>query len=243
MIYFLLGLAALIIGLLLLRGFVRADTRRLARHVRAVGGVTALALAAVFVFQGFVSYALPLAMLGSWLLWGRGGAPWANLPGGGGPAPGRTSRVATDHLEMELDHDSGAMRGRVLQGAFAGRELEALSPAELAQLWRDCRFADPQSAQLIEAYLEREHPSWRDDLERASGGRGGTGQAGGPPGAEPGRMSRAEAYRILGLAPGAGEDDIRRAHRELLKKMHPDRGGSDWLAAKINEAKDVLLAG
>ena len=121
----------------------------------------------------------------------------------------------------------------MLKGAFAGRQLEELAPLEMARLWQDCRFADPQSAQILEAYLDRAHPSWREDLARADG--------------EPGRrpraasMTREQALEILGLAPGATEDDIRRAHRELMMKLHPDRGGSTYLAAKINEAKDVLL--
>ena len=102
-------------------------------------------------------------------------------------------------------------------------------PAELAMLWRDCRFADPKSAQLIEAWLDRTHPTWREDMARAES----------EPGAG-GIMTRDEAYEILGLAPGAGAEDIRRAHRDLMKKLHPDDGGSGYLAAKINEAKDVL---
>jgi hypothetical protein len=226
--YFLFGLAALALGLLLLQGFTRADVAMLARHVRVFTGTLALGGAAVFVFRGMMSYALPLAMLGSWLLWGRGGAPWRWSPGRPQRSPGQTSRVVTDHLEMELDHDTGAMRGRVRMGAFAGREIESMSPAEMALLWQDCRFADPQSAQLIEAYLDRVHPTWREDMERAGSGSAGI-------------MTREEAYEVLGLQPGATEEDIRRAHRELMLKLHPDRGGSSYLAAKINQAKDVLL--
>ena len=105
----------------------------------------------------------------------------------------------------------------------------------MARLWQDCRFADPQSAQILEAYLDRAHPSWREDLARA--GRRAAGAAAG------GSMTREQALEVLGLQPGASEDDIRRAHRELMMKMHPDRGGSTYLAAKINEAKDVLLGG
>ena len=140
--------------------------------------------------------------------------------------------MTTDHLEMELDHDSGAMHGRILKGFFAGRELEDLKPVELAHLWQDCRFNDPQSAQLVEAYLDRIHPSWRDDLAR-----GEAEQSQGPDG----KMTPEQALEILGLTAGASEEDIRRAHRELMLKLHPDRGGSTYLAAKINEAKDVLL--
>ena len=229
--FFLLGLGALALGLLLLQGFSRADVAMLARHMRAVSGTLALGGAAVFVVRGMMSFAVPLAMLGSWLLWGRGGSPWGASPGRPHKSPGQTSRVVTDHLEMELDHDTGTMRGRIRKGAFAGRPIEAMSPAEMAQLWQDCRFADPQSAQLIEAYLDRAHPSWREDMARAQSSE-----------AEPvGIMTRDEAYEVLGLRPGASEDDIRRAHRELMLKLHPDRGGSSYLAAKINQAKDVLL--
>jgi hypothetical protein len=169
-------------------------------------------------------------MFGSWLLWGTTSGPW-----GGGRAsktPGQTSRIATDHLEMELDHDTGEMRGRVLKGLFRGRDIESLSPADLALLWQDCRNNDAQSAQLIEAYLDRIHPSWREDMAR-----GESDMSRGPDG----RMTVEEAFEILGLEPGACEGDIRRAHRDLMLKLHPDRGGSTYLAAKINEAKDVAL--
>jgi len=155
---------------------------------------------------------------------------------GGGRArksQGQTSRIVTDHLEMELDHDTGEMRGRVLKGLFADRNIESLTPADMALLWQDCRITDPQSAQIIEAYLDRVHATWRDDVAR-----GESKMARGPGG----RMTPKEAIEILGLAPGASEDEIRSAHRDLMLKLHPDRGGSTYLAAKINEAKDVALA-
>src|SRR5918999_2284620 len=123
--FFLLGLAALTLGLLLLQGFTRADVAMLARHMRAVTGTLALGGAAVFVVRGMMSFAVPLAMLGSWLLWGRGGSPWGGYPRRPQRSPGQTSRVVTDYLEMELDHDTGAMRGRVRKGVFAGRAIES----------------------------------------------------------------------------------------------------------------------
>jgi hypothetical protein len=180
--------------------------------------------------RGLVGYAMSLAALGSWLLWGHGGFP--GFPGRAQKSPGQTSRVVTEHLEVELDHDTGDISGRVLKGFFAGRLIEELAPVELAHLWQDCRFVDPQSAQIVEAYLDRVHPSWREDMERAEGE-----SAAGPDG----RMSREQALEILGLKPGASKEDIRRAHRELMMKLHPDHGGSTFLAAKINQAKDVLL--
>jgi DnaJ-domain-containing protein 1 len=100
----------------------------------------------------------------------------------------------------------------------------------VALLWQDCRFADPQSAQLLEAYLDRRHPTWREDMARAEG----------TPGAG-GIMTREEALEVLGLKPGVSAEEVRAAHRDLMMRMHPDRGGSTYLAAKINQAKDVLL--
>jgi hypothetical protein len=175
---------------------------------------------------------MSLAALGSWLLWGTSGFPWGGFPSRAQKSPGQTSRVVTEHLEVELDHDTGEIAGRVLKGAFADRQLEQLTPSEMARLWQDCRFTDPQSAQILEAYLDRAHPTWREDLART----GGEHTAG-----LEGRMTREEALEILGLEAGASEEDIRRAHRDLMLKLHPDRGGSTYLAAKINEAKDVLL--
>jgi hypothetical protein len=227
--YFMFGVAALALGLLLLQGFTRADVAILARQIRVFTGTLALGGAAALVIRGMMSYALPLAMFGCWLLWGRGGtAPWSGSPGRTHKSRGQTSRVVTDHLEMELDHDTGAMRGRVLKGRFTGRAIESMATAEMALLWQECRFTDPKSAQLIEVYLDRVHPTWREDMARAQ--------------AEPSPiMTREEAYQVLGVEPGASEEEIRRAHRDLMLKLHPDRGGSSYLAAKINQAKDVLL--
>jgi hypothetical protein len=228
--YFLLGLVVLIVALLAMRGFTRANPASLARQLRTGAGILALGAAALLVVRGLVGYAMPLAALGSWLLWGGGAA------GGWGrstPSSGQASRVVTDTLDLTLDHDTGQFSGRVRTGRFAGRELDTLSPAELADLWQSCRFSDPQSARVLEAWLERAHPSWRDDFKRSGHGAGdfGTNE----------HMSVEEACEILGVAPDAPPDEIRKAHRELMKKLHPDRGGSTYLAAKINQAKDILL--
>jgi hypothetical protein len=226
--YLLLGLAALLLVLFAVRGFVFANPQVVAHRIRLGAGGLALVGSLVLLARGFAGYAMSLAALGAWLLWG-GGLPW----GASGPAQkaaGNSSRVVTEHLEVELDHDSGRIRGRVLKGFSAGRDLQSLVPVEMAHLWQDCRFADPQSAQILEAYLDRAHPTWREDMARSDGER-----------TMGGSMTREQALDILGLREGASEDDIRRAHRELMLKMHPDRGGSTFLAAKINEAKDALL--
>lgn len=227
----LLGFLALIIGLVIAHAATSAQWGDLVRKVGAAFGLVLLAAAVIMSSRGLALFAMPLALLGLWLFTRR-----LRLPGRGwrtpDATPQQTSRVVTDYLEMEMDLDSGAMTGRVLKGIFEGRDIGGMAPAELALLWRDCRFDDPQSGQLIEAYLDRVHPSWREDMARAEEETG--------PG---GRLSREEAYEILGLKPGADADAIRKAHRELMKKFHPDRGGSAYLAMKINEAKDLLLTG
>jgi hypothetical protein len=161
--------------------------------------------------RGLEVIAIPLAMFGSYLLWGSTRGPWG---GSTRRSPGQTSRIETEHLEMELDHDTGEMRGRVLKGLFKDRDIDSLSPTDMALLWQDCRHTDPQSAQLIEAYLDRVHPSWREDMARGEED-----------------MSRGPDGRM----------DLEEAHRDLMLRLHPDRGGSTYLAAKINEAKDVAL--
>ncbi len=221
----LLGMVVLLLLLLATRAYTLANPQMLAHHLRLGAGVAALAGAALLVMRGMVGYALSLAALGSWLLWGAGRGTSAHQP------RGQVSRVATAHLEVELDHDSGAISGRVLRGSFAGRDLQGLTPAETARLWEDCRFLDPQSAQILEAYLDRRHPSWREDFARAEGKESAAAAT----------MTRAQALQVLGLEEGAGEEEIRRAHRELMLKLHPDRGGSSYLAAQINTAKEVLL--
>jgi DnaJ-domain-containing protein 1 len=82
-------------------------------------------------------------------------------------------------------------------------------------------------------YLDRRDAGWR---EYAQGDA-----ASGRPAASGGKMSEQEAYQILGLEAGASADEIGRAHRTLMKKFHPDQGGSTYLAARINEAKEILL--
>jgi hypothetical protein len=158
----------------------------------------------------------------------------------GGPSTGKQSKVETPWLRMTLDHDSGAMDGEVLQGEHRGQRLSALSLSQLLTLRDDC---DPQSLQLLDTWLDREHgDDWR---QRAGAGSGaGTGHGANNSGPAPPRnaaMDRKEAYEVLGLEPGASTDEVRAAHRRLIQRLHPDRGGSTFLATKINEAKQVLL--
>jgi hypothetical protein len=229
--YVIAGIAVAIVFLFAAQRFTQANPATLARWIKILGAALAVSACTWLVSRGQIGAAAFVGYLAYAVISGRGwpgGPSWAPSQ----PSAGKTSQLRTDHLELELDHDTGAVRGRVLKGIFQGRDIESLSPADVALLWQDCRFNDPQSAQVLEAYLDRIHPEWREDVKR-----GEEHLAGGPDG----RMTREQAFEILGLKPEANEDEIRRAHRELMKRMHPDQGGSNYLAAKINEAKDVLL--
>ncbi|MEL6299131.1 MAG: molecular chaperone DnaJ [Pseudomonadota bacterium] len=230
MAYLIFGLAALVVILLMLRGATSLQPGTAARAIRAIGGIVALGAATFFLVRGAFAYAIGLASFGIYLL-SLAGSPGGvrPMPGAGGGS-GQTSRVETDHLEMELDRETGGLSGRVRKGVFAGRDIDTMAPAEIALLWQDCRFSDPQSAQLLEAYLDRVHPSWREDMASAEAGPGAGGQ-----------MTQAEALEVLGLKPNPSAEDVRRAHKALILKIHPDHGGSAYLAQKINEARDILL--
>lgn len=172
---------------------------------------------------------------------GAGAAQGGALGGlGGGDAGGQRSTIRTRFLEMTLDHANGDLEGLVLEGEAQGQRLSALALDQLLRLLARYRGEDGQSAALLEAYLDRtQGADWRQPDEGGEG-RGGHREGGqAPPGA--GGMNRDEALAILGLAPGADEAAIRDAHRRLMQRLHPDRGGSDYLAAKLNEAKRVLL--
>jgi DnaJ-domain-containing protein 1 len=132
---------------------------------------------------------------------------------------------------MTLDHDSGGLTGQIVAGANAGRSLDEFDLPQLAAMMSGF---DAESVALLESYLDRRFPAWRQDAQgNAAGGRSRA--------ATGGKMTDEEAYQILGLQPGAGRDEIGRAHRALMKKLHPDQGGSTYLAARVNEAKDTLL--
>ena len=132
---------------------------------------------------------------------------------------------------MTLDHDSGQLNGEIVAGPNAGQSLDGF---DLAQLVAMMPGFDAESVSLLESYLDRRFPAWRQDAQGDTAR--GQGRA-----ASSGKMTDEEAYQILGLQPGAGRDEIGRAHRSLMKKLHPDQGGSTYLAARVNEAKDTLL--
>jgi DnaJ-domain-containing protein 1 len=152
-----------------------------------------------------------------------------------GQTAGQSSRVETRFLRMFLDHESGEMGGEVIAGRFAGYRINELELAQLATLWQDYSRQDSESAALLEAYLDRIHgETWR---EQCAAGAGDSSYS--PP--ANGQMTPEEACKILGIEPGVTKEEVIAAHRRLAQRLHPDRGGSTYLAAKINRAKEVLL--
>lgn len=143
------------------------------------------------------------------------------------------STVETAYLRMRLDHDSGDISGEVIAGRFTGRPLARMEMEELTRLLTELRGLDRDSAVLLESYLNRVYPDgWEDAGE--TGSAEGAEMSSGPMGID-------EACRVLGLPRACTREQVVAAHRRLMQKLHPDRGGSDYLAAKINQAKDVLM--
>ena len=234
LVFLAIGVLVLVLGLWLLRAFVEANPAKLARGTRVFLITVAITGALVALVALFASGRLGLGLAelsGLVPLALRGYAHWRRRQPASTPPPGRASEVETDYLRMSLDHDAGTMSGTVRRGRFQGRHLGELSRSELIALWRECRAEDAQAASLLETYLDRLVPGWRTDA--AGGGAG----AAGPSDA----MTKEEALAILGLAQGASEAQIREAYHRLMMKIHPDQGGSTYLAVKINRARDVLL--
>jgi hypothetical protein len=217
-------LAVGLIGYMLLK----VDAARLANSLRLVGPVALGLMGGALLLVGRV--AAGAMILSAALAWY--GSSRARRQAR--KSPGRRSTVRTAALEMELDHDSGELAGSVLAGNFEGRRLDELDLPDLLDLSKELS-ADEESLRLLETYLDSRFPIWRDHMETEPGDR----QA--PPPTS-GGMTKQEAYEILGLEAGASAADIRKAHRRLMQRLHPDVGGSSFLAARINEAKDVLLS-
>jgi len=230
------GALAVFVLYTLLQMFRAANPAILARGVKIGGGVVALAVAAFTGIKGELAVAIPLGIFGAGLLgWSPFGTTGFSNIGGmfgsGRKSTGQTSQVRSHYLDMTLDHDSGALSGVFIAGPHAGQSLDAF---ELPQLATMMAGFDAESVALLEGYLDRRFPAWRQDAQFDGAGR----QDRAPSSS---KMTDEEAYQILGVKPGAGRDEISHAHRSLMKKLHPDQGGSTYLAARVNEAKDTLL--
>jgi len=228
---FLFGVVVLVLLLWAANSFSKADPKQAAKVLRSLGGGAALLFAVFLLFRGEIGPALTVGAIG------LGALGWVSFwPASFGSrthkSAGQASRVRTAFLEMELDHDSGAMRGRILEGPQKGAALDSLDRQTLIGLLGSI---DADSRDLLAAYLDRRHPGWREHAQSDAGAGHSSRSARGS------KMTEEEAYQILGIQPGADAETVTRAHRSLMKKLHPDQGGSTYLAARVNEAKEVLL--
>src|SRR5580693_7395178 len=237
MIFLIIVLAILIVIWSVGRGLIQIQPGASARFARKGAVAVCIAVAILFALRGHFEISL-LALGAIWLIGGPIRFPSlrfgpGTLRGFKGSGAGAVSTFRTAMIEMRVDHATGAMRGTVLAGAFSGRELELLSETQLAKLALECAKFDAEGAKLLQAYLDRRFAGRREDAYAHADP--------GPARRRPGAMTAEEAYEVLGLSPGAPDDAVRRAYRDLMKKLHPDQGGSTYLAARVNQARDVLL--
>lgn len=243
-------IAILILGLgwYGLKFFARASPRVVARTARYCAGAIVGALSLLLILRGRIDVGLAGGVFALWLaglrvpglagVGGLAGMVGSVLGGLGKGASGSTgaSSVRSAMIEMELDHATGLMQGKVIGGPLAGRTLQSMPRPECEALYMACLRDDPEGARLLEAYLDRRFADWREagqaQADAGRGDRNGRGRPG---------LSEEQAYEILGLGKGATRDDVVRAHRALMKKFHPDHGGATDVAARVNEAKEVLL--
>jgi len=230
---------------LLLRGFLRASPAAVARTIKrgliGLAGILLIWLMAsgrlgwlVPAIGGLVALVVRLLPLIARLAPALHRLWTLKRSSMGGSAQANCSVVEARFVRMRLDHDSGEMSGEVLEGVFAGRQINDLTMAEVVQLLRICRQQDEDSAALVKAYLDRIYgENWQASAAKGGGGHEASGGD---------AMTIEEACQILGLAPDASKQEIIDAHRRLIQRMHPDRGGTDYLAAKINQAKELLLS-
>jgi hypothetical protein len=235
-----MGMALLVCGLLLIRWFIAAEPRTLAFAAKAIGVAVLALLAAYLALTGRIGWIvglLPFLLILLRRVSSGGAASLGGFSLGGGP---RMSNVRTRFLEMRLDHETGELDGDVAWGVYAGRQLSGMSSDELLELLRALRMDDRKSALLLEAYLDRRCPDWR---KRSGDGDAGPGSRQDDGAAAAGVSSAEDAYRVLGLEPGASEAAVREAYHRLIASVHPDKGGSSFLAAQVNRAKEILLGG
>ncbi|MCI0599203.1 MAG: DnaJ domain-containing protein, partial [Beijerinckiaceae bacterium] len=218
MIYLLFGVLLFWLAIVALKALAAADPALLARAIRRGGGGAALLAGAILLVRGRFDMALGLGGLGAWLLGMRGGPLSRLFQPSGGSRKRNASCVRSAMIEMELDHDTGKMRGTVLAGPDEGKSLDAMTRPQCEALYDLCCADDPDGARLMEAYLDRRFAGWR----AASQNHGYSGRGRARP--RSAAMSEDEAYEVLGLQKGASEEEVIRSHRALMKKLHPDHG-------------------
>lgn len=206
--------------------FVNSSAAAIANSVRLIGPLLLVIAGLTLTYFGRAGAGLPLLMVGGVML-ARNRSVLTS------PGSTQKSTVRSAWLEMQLDHETGDLDGEVLTGSHEGKKLSTMDKDTLIDLYGDLS-GDSESAALMEAYLDRRAPGWRETTHTNGDRVAGEPSRSGP-------MTKEEAYQVLGLSPGAGPKEIVSAHRRLMKAVHPDSGGSTFLAARINEAKDTLL--
>ena len=220
-------LLLLFAGLCLFWFVLNTPAHKSAAVLTTAGPIIVMVVGALLTFFRRGMIGMPLVFIGlSWWRRTRSTRPADN-------SGGQKSTVRSADLEMELDHDTGEIDGRVLTGRLKGTLLSSLNEEELLSLYREIS-SDTDSVALLVSFLDRSHPNWRESVDPDSFRKQGTGSS-----FE--NLSRQEAYQILGVEPGASQQEIYQAWRRLIKGVHPDHGGSAFLTAKINAAKDVLI--
>lgn len=234
MIYFVLGVAMLAGLLLAGQWFSSAEPKAIIKISKWLLIGIVIVIAIFLLASGRIALAFwTIPVLLPWLMRARAAARAAkNHSRMSGGSNGMASAVTSAYLEMQLDHDTGDMDGVIRKGDHAGSRLSALSLSDLGALFETYSQDDGESARLLAAFLDRMHPEWRGQGTQDHDNAFASGS---------GSMSRDEALRILGLGENATDADIKAAYHRLIAGLHPDRGGSAYLAAKINEARDVLL--
>ncbi|MGD1888511.1 MAG: DnaJ domain-containing protein [Cohaesibacteraceae bacterium] len=238
MIYLVFGLGLLAAFLMLGNLLARIPAAQIAQHARIGGFALLVGLAGLLLLTGRVhAMTQVLALVNH--AWRQRNA-FRRPPGfddvsgtGSAGSSGSGPAIRTRYLEMHLDEVTGAIDGQFVEGPYAGQELAGLAQADLVNALGAMRD-DAESVRLLEAYLDRTFAGWREDHQEGTGSRRTSPS-------DTSGMSEDEAYEVLGLEPGADPEAIRTAHRRLMGSIHPDRGGSTYLAAKVNLAKDVLL--
>ncbi|MEM8799988.1 MAG: DnaJ domain-containing protein [Pseudomonadota bacterium] len=252
MVWLVAGIAFAIFVLSVLRWAAYASPKDIKKAVFGIALVIALIVGVLTLFLGRVGMSAPL-LVGAFALWRRyqrlagyaalgkrfanwlGLTPTSETSSSGAGSSGQETIVETEYLTMVLDQSTGHLAGRIKSGAYAGRTLETLTRSELIDLYRQLGQRDVESERLVEAYLDRYHPRWgeyahRDHQDKETSAGGKTGQ-----------MSRADAAAVLGIPDDADEEQIQQAYTRAMKAAHPDQGGNNELAAKINRARDLLL--
>ena len=226
--YFIIGVSLLIALIVGSQSLATAGPKKILKGLRVAGVIFFALLAGFFALTGRFAYAMPLALAALFFLRNK------PLFGSSRPSEGQKSDVKTAWLRATLNHDSGEMDATILQGQFKDRELSSLTRAELADFHQEA-IADDQTIAILESFISRK---FGEDFSEES-----TGQSEGSHRntSDSGPMTRKEAFEILELESNATVAEIKSAHRRLMKKFHPDHNGSDYMAVKLNEAKDLLL--